>query len=1305
MVSDLNKIGIALNSLDTMNIRAVGVDAVNVESYRTAIKGLSVEQSIFALASKGATEEQIRQILVTNQAMSEDVEAAMAKAGLTTATRALTQAEMVEMAAKTGVAKSEAQALLSKIGITATEEGQIAVKKQVTIEMLKQAVTSGAVTEAESTQIATMLGLNTVETANIGITNLLTAAFTKLWAVITAHPIGAILTAVGAVAAGSIAYINKTNEEAENALVEAHENAKQSLEDTKNSLSDDTSKLQSVNSELETTRERLKEISSINAPTLTEQNELNKLSTANSQLKTQKTLLENNIKLGQKAAALDAKKLLDTQVEMKYSSILDNSSITTVSKSHQYKEHAGLQATVLQDGYKFYINALKEGDVKNQELAQELLDTAGGNSAVLTSELLEIIESFKYDDGTIIDGYEDIYNQYMGMIYNLQSLTDPDTFLEIAKSISLNAGIDYEKAISEANLLAYKGNFDITKLNQNFVNALLNTGISKDTINYIFKLKQQEYQSLVDKINSKYDSSKVKSTYWDANGNIHHNYKQEVPMKEQVENINHALNNYAQENPIEFQLVSSYDENFALLDKYIEEEKTKAENSADYAGDYINNAIQRIYDEARQSVSGTPLSDTEILSQVQSLSHGLEQLQSIYTDISDGGSFDWSSILDNENFHATFGGMGDAYEDFIKTVSDAPDGLEECQDAFNELVTDYIHSAKDKNGNSIMGNLTEETKEATIAMLEQMGITNALEIVEQQLAQNTGYLTDAKKEQANICAQVSQGIHSEEKEKYLSRLSSLDLTNATYAEIQSLIDEGNTLGLATNALILFKFNKSQANNESLNTSSDIDNLLSMASAAGIATKSIAKLAGLNAAFQNAADNGRTNEALAISKQMEAAANEAQNDVLNYKPEAKYNGNPHNNTTPLSTNSAPAETKETFNWLETLLSRLFSAFDKLKQKGEDTFLKFTARADSYKSALENVSQQIAAQQQAYDTYMARANSVGLSAEYIDKIQNGSLSIEEISDDSLKEKIKEYQSWYEKALECGTALENLQKTQKELAQEKLETLLTQYDKLLSRLEAKNTRTENYIDLKEVWGGSASKDNYKDMNKNILSQISNLVNQNRWLKNLQSTVENTSEAWYEYGERMEDNNSTIQKLTKSMAENAKAGAALAGQRAEKRNDRKDSEDENTDTKLSTASTSSRKNRLINSKLGNIDGRQGNLKTAYDTSRKARNSYGNKILKANRKDVSKKNKKYFSKAIASVKSGSLIPAPTINGITNAMKTAEGKEYQELSTLLSYCIYYNANKQAEDENKLNYEMYALTAQAEKKSAFYGNHN
>lgn len=598
MIGELNKLGIALKSLEAINIGTVGVNTGNIDAFRTSLKGLSIEQSVFALASKGATDEQIRQILVTNESKRADVEATIAKAGLTTTTKALTQSEMVELATKSGVAKAEAESLLSKIGITATEQGQIAVKHQVALATLEQAVANGTLTSAESAQIATMLGLNAAETTNIGITNVLTASFAKLWAVITAHPIGAILTAIGAVAVGTIAYVNKVNKDAEKAVREAHENAETALNDIKNELSDTKSELQSVNSELETTKSNLQDLASIGSPTLAEQNEINKLSTANAQLETQKTLLENNLKLKQRAAALDAKSLLGTEVEMEYSDILDNSSITSHSESYSYAVHARYEASNLKNAYNIYMKALEDGDAKKQKLAQELIDASAGDSAELTSSLMEIVKSFQYDDGTIIEGYEDLYNEYKGYIYNLQSLTNPDTFIEIAKTVTNGTNVDYEKAIADAYAMVYDGDFDIDKLNKDFVDTLANAGIDESTISYIFKKKQEEYQLVIDKINGKYNSDNVSSTYWDASGNIHHNTEEETKQKADIEKINEELNDYAKNNPIEFQLITSYDENFALLDKYIQEEKTKAENNADYVGDYVSNAIAKIYDEA-----------------------------------------------------------------------------------------------------------------------------------------------------------------------------------------------------------------------------------------------------------------------------------------------------------------------------------------------------------------------------------------------------------------------------------------------------------------------------------------------------------------------------------------------------------------------------------------------------------------------------------------------------------------------------------------------------------------------------------
>lgn len=51
------------------------------------------------------------------------------------------------------------------------------------------------------------------------------------------------------------------------------------------------------------------------------------------------------------------------------------------------------------------------------------------------------------------------------------------------------------------------------------------------------------------------------------------------------------------------------------------------------------------------------------------------------------------------------------------------------------------------------------------------------------------------------------------------------------------------------------------------------------------------------------------------------------------------------------------------------------------------------------------------EQAYDRYIKEAESAGegLSSDWIDKIQNGKIDIETITDSDLKEKISDYKNW--------------------------------------------------------------------------------------------------------------------------------------------------------------------------------------------------------------------------------------------------------------------------------------------------------
>lgn len=1163
MISDLNKLGIALKSLSTMKIGTVGVNTANIEAYRTALKGLSVEQSVFALASEGATEEQIRQILVTNQATAEDVEAAMAKAGFTTATQALTQAEMVEVATKTGVSKATAEELLSKIGITATETGQIPVKKQVTFAMLEQAVANGTLTKSEASQITTMLGLNAAETTNIGITNVLTASFTKLWAVITAHPIATILTAIGAVAVGTIAYINKTNKEAEDALVKAHENAKQALEDTKSSLSDDKSELQSVNSELETTKERLKEISSIGTPTLTEQNELTKLSTANAQLEAQQTLLENNIKLKQRSAALDAKELLGTQVQMEYLNILDSSSIESHNESYTYKEHAKYQASNLKNAYNIYMKALRDGDTKKQALAQELIYASAGDSAVLTSELLEIVESFKYDDGTIIEGYEDLYSEYMGMIYNLQSLTSPDTFLEIAKSVTARTDIDYEKAISDAYKLAYEGNFDVTSLNQDFVKALADAGIDESTIDYIFSFKQQEYQLLVDKINSKYDSSKVQYTHWDGKGNMYHDYTKEESAKADVEKINQELSKYARESPIEFQLISSYDENFALLDKYIEEEKTKAENSAYYVGDYVKNAIQRIYSEAFNNetyisslkdlsfsgILGTTDNDSSLNSRIEAFKDSIEDIQNDILTLQSATPKTLSGIL--LDMTSKYGVSFDSAKEFIDYLTNKQNSSKESilstiNDEIalldSELDADTIQKLKSLK-TQIMGMSDEVRMDAQLDVID-----DALDTMQSYYSTLQDIITTYNDKGFITIDQMQSLLEMDD--KYVACLiteeGQLKLNTSAYTAItKAKIDEARATATQEyeTTMAQIKMEALQRQTETTKKTigdsnsgfiSKVLHLSSVFTSASI-TSSIFKK-GLSK-IQNVINSINGNEEIEtsyiddIAQQEIEEAEKAYNARMTLLDRAENAlGNSTDEVMGYSnTSSSASETAETIDWIETRIERLTDALDKLKSKTENTYASWTSRNAALTSAISKTQQAISLQSQAYSKYMQKANSVGLSSYYKNLVQNGSLSISTITNEDLSDKISEYQQWYDKAQECLQTQEDLNAELNELKSQKFENIKSEYDAVINRLQSSYDLLESQITLlSSASGYNTLRGKQSTIITKLQSELSALQ------KALNSSgIKQYTEEWYNLVSEIDDINQQIVGAKEELSE----------------------------------------------------------------------------------------------------------------------------------------------------------------------------
>lgn len=127
----------------------------------------------------------------------------------------------------------------------------------------------------------------------------------------------------------------------------------------------------------------------------------------------------------------------------------------------------------------------------------------------------------------------------------------------------------------------------------------------------------------------------------------------------------------------------------------------------------------------------------------------------------------------------------------------------------------------------------------------------------------------------------------------------------------------------------------------------------------------------------------------------------------------YNYNTSKSSSNKSSSSAKKaadEFKESLDWIEIAIDRVERAIDSLDKTATNTFLDFAERDGALLQQMQQVTNEINLQQQAYERYMAEANSVGLSADWQDKIKNGRIDIEVITDEGLKEQIDQFQEWY-------------------------------------------------------------------------------------------------------------------------------------------------------------------------------------------------------------------------------------------------------------------------------------------------------
>jgi hypothetical protein len=210
--------------------------------------------------------------------------------------------------------------------------------------------------------------------------------------------------------------------------------------------------------------------------------------------------------------------------------------------------------------------------------------------------------------------------------------------------------------------------------------------------------------------------------------------------------------------------------------------------------------------------------------------------------------------------------------------------------------------------------------------------------------------------------------------------------------------------------------------------------------------------------------------------------------------------------------------ETIDWIEIAIDRIERAIDRLDLKANSVYQTWSTRNTALVDEISEVRDEISLQQKAYDRYIKEANSVGLSSSYAEKVRNGKIDIQDITDEDLAEKIKEYQDWYEKALDCKDAIDELRETEAELYKQRFDNVSTQYEGILSIVEHEKNMLEEFISQSEANAQLTSSKYYDALIKNEQTTISELkAEKSDLLSQLNAavasgTIKENSEAWVE-------------------------------------------------------------------------------------------------------------------------------------------------------------------------------------------------
>lgn len=255
--------------------------------------------------------------------------------------------------------------------------------------------------------------------------------------------------------------------------------------------------------------------------------------------------------------------------------------------------------------------------------------------------------------------------------------------------------------------------------------------------------------------------------------------------------------------------------------------------------------------------------------------------------------------------------------------------------------------------------------------------------------------------------------------------------------------------------------------------------------------------------------------------------------------SRSSGSSSKSSSSSSSSSSEKDFEQTFDWIEIAINRISEAIDRVKVKAESAFKTLTKRNNAAAEEISLITDKINTQNSAYTRYMQQANSVGLSSDWQNKVKNGTIDISTITDEDLSDKIKDFQEFYEKAIEAKDAVADLHEEIAKLYADRFSNISTDFDNQLALVQHLTDTYNTGLDTLEAKGLKGSKVYYQALQKaekeNQAILQKELVDLTESFNQAMASgeIEKGSEQWYAMQKSINDVKEAIDESNLSLLE----------------------------------------------------------------------------------------------------------------------------------------------------------------------------